>query len=261
MNSTFLNGERLETGIPAEIQPGDELRFGVVVLPLRGPLSPDRHSTARPCRLTPSSPAGPRASGRRAPGLSPRPAAARSTICSPPAAPLGGPARRCLPCRPRRPGGRAPSGAGWRGCGASAPAGAASAWCAACCEDGTRRAPGGLVQPALSGRSGWRRGRSTSSTARSAAGEGSGLELVNPSCEPAGRALHGGRIAPVYPAPREAGAGPLRRLLSMRRSRARSPRQVPETAARRSCWPATACRRWARRSPPSTARRRRTSRL
>lgn len=32
MNSTFLNGNRLETGIPSEIRPGDELRFGVVVL-------------------------------------------------------------------------------------------------------------------------------------------------------------------------------------------------------------------------------------
>lgn len=32
MNSTFLNGKRLETGIPAEIRPGDEVRFGVVVL-------------------------------------------------------------------------------------------------------------------------------------------------------------------------------------------------------------------------------------
>jgi hypothetical protein len=32
MNSTFLNGGRLETGIPSEVQPGDELRFGVVVL-------------------------------------------------------------------------------------------------------------------------------------------------------------------------------------------------------------------------------------
>lgn len=31
MNSTFLNGVRLETGVPAEIHPGDELRFGVVV--------------------------------------------------------------------------------------------------------------------------------------------------------------------------------------------------------------------------------------
>jgi CRP-like cAMP-binding protein len=32
MNATFLNGNRLETGIPAEVHPGDELRFGVVVL-------------------------------------------------------------------------------------------------------------------------------------------------------------------------------------------------------------------------------------
>jgi len=34
MNATFLNGGRLETGVPAEIRPGDELRFGVVVLRL-----------------------------------------------------------------------------------------------------------------------------------------------------------------------------------------------------------------------------------
>lgn len=32
MNSTFLNGARLDTGVPAEVRPGDELRFGVVVL-------------------------------------------------------------------------------------------------------------------------------------------------------------------------------------------------------------------------------------
>ena len=32
MNSTFLNGNRLDTGVPAEIRPGDELRCGVVVL-------------------------------------------------------------------------------------------------------------------------------------------------------------------------------------------------------------------------------------
>lgn len=32
MNSTFLNGKRLETGVPSEIRPGDEVRFGVVVL-------------------------------------------------------------------------------------------------------------------------------------------------------------------------------------------------------------------------------------
>lgn len=32
MNATFLNGARLDTGIPAEMKPGDELRFGVVSL-------------------------------------------------------------------------------------------------------------------------------------------------------------------------------------------------------------------------------------
>jgi Cyclic nucleotide-binding domain/FHA domain len=32
MNATFLNGNRLETGIPSEVQPEDELRFGVVAL-------------------------------------------------------------------------------------------------------------------------------------------------------------------------------------------------------------------------------------
>jgi pSer/pThr/pTyr-binding forkhead associated (FHA) protein len=31
MNSTFVNGSRLDTGIPEEIRPGDELRFGMVV--------------------------------------------------------------------------------------------------------------------------------------------------------------------------------------------------------------------------------------
>jgi CRP-like cAMP-binding protein len=37
MNSTFVNGNRLETGVPAEILPGAELRFGVVVLRLEVP--------------------------------------------------------------------------------------------------------------------------------------------------------------------------------------------------------------------------------
>ena len=37
MNSTFLNGNRLETGVPAEVAPGAELRFGVVVLRLEVP--------------------------------------------------------------------------------------------------------------------------------------------------------------------------------------------------------------------------------
>jgi hypothetical protein len=36
MNSTFLNGRRLDTGIPAELQPGDELRCGMVVLRFEG---------------------------------------------------------------------------------------------------------------------------------------------------------------------------------------------------------------------------------
>jgi len=31
MNGTYVNGERLETGVPAEIKPGDEVRFGMVV--------------------------------------------------------------------------------------------------------------------------------------------------------------------------------------------------------------------------------------
>jgi pSer/pThr/pTyr-binding forkhead associated (FHA) protein len=32
MNATFVNGKRLETGVPAEVRSGDELRCGVVVL-------------------------------------------------------------------------------------------------------------------------------------------------------------------------------------------------------------------------------------
>jgi CRP-like cAMP-binding protein len=36
MNSTFLNGRRMDTGIPGEIKPGDELRCGVVVLRFEG---------------------------------------------------------------------------------------------------------------------------------------------------------------------------------------------------------------------------------
>jgi hypothetical protein len=30
MNGTFVNGERVETGVPVEIQPGDEVQFGLV---------------------------------------------------------------------------------------------------------------------------------------------------------------------------------------------------------------------------------------
>lgn len=37
MNSTFLDGGRLETGVPGEIRPGAELRFGVVVMRLDRP--------------------------------------------------------------------------------------------------------------------------------------------------------------------------------------------------------------------------------
>ncbi len=37
MNGTFVNGERLETGVPTEVKPGDELRFGVVELEFRLP--------------------------------------------------------------------------------------------------------------------------------------------------------------------------------------------------------------------------------
>ena len=36
MNSTFLNGGRMDTGVPGEIKPGDELRCGVVVLRFEG---------------------------------------------------------------------------------------------------------------------------------------------------------------------------------------------------------------------------------
>ena len=31
MNGTYVNGQRLETGVPGEIHPGDEVRFGMVV--------------------------------------------------------------------------------------------------------------------------------------------------------------------------------------------------------------------------------------
>ena len=37
MNSTFVNGTRLETGVPVEVRAGDELRFGVVNLKLQIP--------------------------------------------------------------------------------------------------------------------------------------------------------------------------------------------------------------------------------
>jgi CRP-like cAMP-binding protein len=36
MNGTFVNGERVETGVPVEIQSGDEVQFGLVKLTFRG---------------------------------------------------------------------------------------------------------------------------------------------------------------------------------------------------------------------------------
>ena len=35
MNGTFVNGERVETGVPVEIKPGDEVQFGLVKLVFR----------------------------------------------------------------------------------------------------------------------------------------------------------------------------------------------------------------------------------
>ncbi|MDX1632731.1 MAG: cyclic nucleotide-binding domain-containing protein [Thermoanaerobaculia bacterium] len=35
MNGTFVNGERIETGVPVEIEPGDEVQFGLVKLDFR----------------------------------------------------------------------------------------------------------------------------------------------------------------------------------------------------------------------------------
>jgi pSer/pThr/pTyr-binding forkhead associated (FHA) protein len=32
MNTTLLNGNRLDTGVPSELRPGDEVRCGVVVM-------------------------------------------------------------------------------------------------------------------------------------------------------------------------------------------------------------------------------------
>jgi CRP-like cAMP-binding protein len=37
MNSTFVNGARLETGVPSEVRNGDEVRFGVVPLKFQVP--------------------------------------------------------------------------------------------------------------------------------------------------------------------------------------------------------------------------------
>jgi ATP-dependent DNA helicase RecG len=56
-----------------------------------------------------------------------------------------------------------------------------------------------------------------------------GLELVNPSCEPAARAVHGNRIAPVYPAAGKVGAAALRQMLDGVLREVDLPTQVPET--------------------------------
>ncbi len=56
-----------------------------------------------------------------------------------------------------------------------------------------------------------------------------GLELVNPSCEPAAQAVHGDRIAPVYPAAGKVGPAALRRMLEGVLREIDLPAQVPET--------------------------------
>ena len=36
MNGTFVNGDRVQTGVPVEVKPGDEVQFGLVKLAFRG---------------------------------------------------------------------------------------------------------------------------------------------------------------------------------------------------------------------------------
>ena len=36
MNGTFVNGERVETGVPVETRPGDEVQFGLVKMIFHG---------------------------------------------------------------------------------------------------------------------------------------------------------------------------------------------------------------------------------
>ncbi len=57
----------------------------------------------------------------------------------------------------------------------------------------------------------------------------SGLELVNPSCEKAEEAVHGGRVVPVYPAAGKVGPAALRRILDGVLRQIDLPREVPET--------------------------------
>jgi ATP-dependent DNA helicase RecG len=59
--------------------------------------------------------------------------------------------------------------------------------------------------------------------------KGGGLELLNPSCEPADRAIHGARIAPVYPAAGSLGPAALRRLMDPILAEVDLPGQVVET--------------------------------
>ena len=62
------------------------------------------------------------------------------------------------------------------------------------------------------------------------AAKGGGLELVNPSCERAeGEAVHGGRVAPVYPAAGRVGPAALRRIFATLLEEADLEGQVPET--------------------------------
>jgi ATP-dependent DNA helicase RecG len=58
---------------------------------------------------------------------------------------------------------------------------------------------------------------------------GEGLELVNPSCEPAGEAVHGDRVVPIYPAAGKVGPATLRRLLDGVLREVDLPGQVAET--------------------------------
>jgi ATP-dependent DNA helicase RecG len=58
--------------------------------------------------------------------------------------------------------------------------------------------------------------------------KGGGVELLNPSCEPAAGAVHSARIVPVYPALKPLGPALLRRLMDSLLAEA-DLRQVPET--------------------------------
>jgi ATP-dependent DNA helicase RecG len=57
----------------------------------------------------------------------------------------------------------------------------------------------------------------------------SGPELLNPSCERPEQAIHGARIAPVYPAAGGIGPALLRRILDTILEKVDLPREVPET--------------------------------